>query len=132
MRAWAQIGHWLSGPRELMVMVTVHAAAVLILIKVGLDQRFDGWLRVIAWATIAQHAISLCFLIIPRYALVTWLLTLLVTVVWFRQEGSVALRRRFPGWTAAVIGHPASRMLRRGLDLWQRRIGLDERASGRL
>src|SRR5207253_6448294 len=50
-RALGKIAWWLSGPSELYVLVPLHAAAVAMLVRVGLfGARFDPWLRLVALA----------------------------------------------------------------------------------
>jgi hypothetical protein len=93
-----QLAAWLSGPTELIALIPLHAAAIAILVRVGLfGQRFDPWLRLIALATLLQHGIALCYVVYDRYHLLTWLLTCLVTLVWVNAEGLALLDHRFDG-----------------------------------
>lgn len=99
MRAVKQIGVWLSGPAETLAMVPLHAAAIVVLVYVAYaGKRFDPWLRLIAGAVLVQHAVSLIFLIAPRYHYLAWLLTFLVNAAWFETVGTAWLRRQWPAW----------------------------------
>jgi hypothetical protein len=133
MRALRQIGRWLAGPSELLPMAPLHAAAVIIVIRVAVRGRVDPWLRLTAWAVLAQHCFAPFYSAHGRYSYLTWLLTLLVAAVWFHGEGLGWLRRRFPRLSERTLGHPASAALARGLDRLAR--GLDDspplRAPGR-
>lgn len=100
------IAGWLSGPRELLTMIPLHAAAVAILFWVGISKKFDVLLRLIAWAAVAGHAVAFFYASSPRYYLVFWLLTLLVFAVWLQQEGLPLLRQRFP----TNVGNPRYRL----------------------
>src|SRR5690606_22060227 len=60
--------------------------------------RFDPWLRLIAFAVLVQHAASLIFLVAPRYHYIAWLLTFLVTAAWFEEVGIAWLRHKWPAW----------------------------------
>jgi hypothetical protein len=98
MRALRQIAGWLAGPSESFVMVPLHAAAIAILIRVaGWGRGYDPWLRLTAVATLAQHGVALAYPPYARYYYLTWLLTLLVVLVWARREGLELLRRYVPG-----------------------------------
>jgi hypothetical protein len=93
-RGITQLAAWLSGPSEFIAMIPVHAAAIAILLRVGLFGRpFDPWLRVIALAALMQHGIGLCYVTYARYHLLTWLLTCLVTLVWVNVEKRVSVFR---------------------------------------
>jgi hypothetical protein len=99
LRALKQIGLWLSGPGEMLVMGPVHAAAIGITVYVALaGRRFDPSLRLIAFAVLVQHASSLFFLVAPRYHYLAWLLTFLVVAAWFETDGIAWLRSRWPAW----------------------------------
>ena len=78
--------------------------------------RSDGWLRLTACATLAQHCVGALLRAAGRYYYVTWLLTLLVVAVWVHGEGIALVRQRFPEFTARVAKHPASLALARALD----------------
>jgi hypothetical protein len=93
-RAARQIGGWLAGPSELVAMAPLHAAAILVVIRVAVWRRADPWLRLTACATLVQQCVGLFFLTYGRYYYLTWLLTLLVVVAWGHDEGIGILRRR--------------------------------------
>ncbi len=115
-RALRQIGGWLAGPSESVAMAPLNAAAIVVLVRVAVWKQADGWLRLTACATLAQHCVALFYAPTGRYAYVTWLLTLLVVAVWVHDEGIALVRQRFPAFTARVAKHPASLALGRGLD----------------
>ena len=97
-RGLRQVAGWLAGPSELFVMVPLHAAAIAVLIRVaGWGRDYDPWLRLTAFATLAQHGVALAYPPYARYYYLTWLLTLLVVLVWARREGLRLLRRYMPG-----------------------------------
>jgi len=99
LRALKQLGLWLSGPGEILAMIPVHAAAIVAVIYVAAaSNRFDSWLRLIAFAVLVQHAASLIFLVAPRYHYLAWLLTFLVTAAWFEEVGIAWLRHKWPAW----------------------------------
>lgn len=103
LRALKQLGLWLSGPGEILAMIPVHAAAIVAVIYVAAaPNRFDPWLRLIAFAVLVQHAASLIFLVAPRYHYLAWLLTFLVTAVWFEEIGIAWLRHKWPAWYRRV------------------------------
>ncbi len=115
-RAMRQIGGWLAGPSESVVMAPLNAAAILVLLRVALWRGADPWLRLTACATLAQHGVALFYPGDGRYHYLTWLLTLLVVAAWIHGEGVAMLRRWFPHFTQRVAKHPASLALARGLD----------------
>jgi hypothetical protein len=91
-----QVLQYLSGALGLLAMVPVHLAAIVILLRVGLfGARYDFWLRAIALAALLEHGVGLCYLIYDRYYLLTWLLTMLVCLVWLRVDGFGLARRHF-------------------------------------
>src|SRR5215831_4712449 len=114
-RAMRQIAGWLAGPSEAIAMAPLNAAAILVLVRVALWRGADPWLRLTAFATLAQHGVALFYPADGRYYYLTWLLTLLVVAAWVHGEGLVMLRRWFPGFTQRVAKHPASLALARGL-----------------
>src|SRR5206468_5306295 len=59
--AIAQIGGWLAGPSESVVMVPLDAAAVAVLVRVAVAAWADPWLRLTAGATLAQHGVALFY-----------------------------------------------------------------------
>ena len=115
-RALRQIGGWLAGPSEMIALVPLNAVAILVLVRVALWRRAEPWLRLIAFATLAQHGVALFYPGDGRYHYLTWLLTLLVVAAWVNGEGLVIVRRWFPHVSARVAKHPASLALARGLN----------------
>ena len=115
---------WLSGPRELVAMVPLHACAFAILIRVCCRHNFDPQLRIIAAATVAGHAVAFFYISTPRYYLVIWLLTLFVTAVWLQKDGLPLLLRRFPYILDMIRHHPLSRKADKILVRCERLIGL--------
>jgi len=114
-RAIEQIGGWLAGSSELLVMAPLNAAAIVILIRTAMRRGTDPWLRLIAGATVVQQCIGLLFVIHGRYYYLNGLLTLLVVAVWVRDEGVALFRRRFPDFTKRITNHPAAVALVRHL-----------------
>jgi hypothetical protein len=114
-RAGRQITRWLAGPSELAVMAPLHALSLLLLVRVMTRAGFDPWLRLIAGATLAQHAVSLFYVATPRYHFLSWFCTGLVAVVWFKVEGIELLRRRLPLWWERIWNNPLSHSIERGL-----------------
>lgn len=98
-----QLGGWLSGPSESIVMIPVHAAAIATLVRVGVFGRtFDPWLRIVALAALLQHGIGVSYANSARYSFGAWLLTALVSTVWLEVEGLGLIGRLWPrlqnGW----------------------------------
>jgi hypothetical protein len=114
--ALRQIGAWLAGPSELVVMAPIHAAALVVLVRVVLARAVDPWLRLIAGATLVQHGVGLFFLTAGRYYYLTWLLTLLVVTVWIYGEGLALLRKHWPRLCKRASKHPTTMAITRGLD----------------
>jgi hypothetical protein len=114
-RALRQIGGWLAGPSESVLMAPLNAAAIVILIRVILWKAADPWLRLTAAATLVQHGAALVYASSGRYYYLTWLLTLLVVAAWVHDEGLDLLRRRFPDFTQRIAKHPACLALARAL-----------------
>ena len=118
-QALHQLGAWLAGPSELVVMAPLHIAAIAVLVRVAVWGRSDPWLRLTVVATLTQHGVNLFFLTYGRYYYLTWLLTLLVVAVWTHDEGIALAQRRFPAfaeWMARLARYPACVALTRGLD----------------
>jgi hypothetical protein len=116
-RGILQWARWLAGPSESFLMVPVNAAAIVVLIRVAAWGRaFDPWLRLIAAATLAQHTVAWFYLSSDRYYYLVWFLTLLVCLVWMRDEDVGLLQRRFPHATRWLDHHPAVLQLGRLLD----------------
>ena len=91
------------------------ALSLVLLVRVMLRAGFDPWLRLIAGATLAQHAVSLFYVATPRYHFLSWFCTGLVAVVWFRVEGVELLRRWLPLWWDRIWNNPFSRSIERSL-----------------
>ncbi len=126
-RGLLQIARWLAGPSESFLMIPLNALAVAVLVRVGLQRRFDPWLRLVAFATLAQHSVALFYLSYDRYYYLTWFLTMLVCVVWMRDEGADLLRRRFPEPMKRFEGLPGWAWLARILDGWAVAAGIAPR-----
>jgi hypothetical protein len=117
-RALAQIVRWLSGPAQLAAAIPLNAAGVAVLVYVVAARRFDFWLRLIAGAALAQHAVAFFYdAAVARYHFLAWLLTAIVAFVWLREVGIGALARRFPAFCRRVPAHPLARRLASGLAL---------------
>jgi hypothetical protein len=112
-RALRQIGGWLAGPSESLLVAPLSAAAIVVLVRVAVWKEIDPWLRLTAWATLAQQCVGIFYAPAGRYYYLTWLLTLLVTAVWAHREGLELLQRRFPDLAARVAKHPARLALAR-------------------
>jgi hypothetical protein len=114
-RAVRQIGGWLAGPSESLLMTPLNAAAIVVLVRIAIWKEIDPWLRLTALATLVQQCVGIFYASAGRYYYLTWLLTLLVTAVWVQREGLDLLQRRYPQFAAAVANHPACRALARTL-----------------
>jgi hypothetical protein len=114
-RGLRQIGGWLAGPSELLVMAPVNAAAILVIIRVLTWKEADPWLRLTALATLVQQGIGIFYAPAGRYYYLTWLLTFLVTAAWMQGEGLRILQQRFPAFAKYIACHPARLALARGL-----------------
>ncbi len=118
-RALDQLGAWLAGPSEWLVMAPLHLAALVVVVRMAFRRASDPWLRLTAVAVLAQQSINLFFLPYPRYYYLTWLLTLLIVAVWLHGEGLAWMRRRWPAlarWGTEVMQRPARSWVTRGLD----------------
>jgi hypothetical protein len=112
-----QLSEWLSGPGNIVALIPLHAAAVAILVRVGLfGSRFDPWLRPVALATLLQHGIGICYVNSARYNLGTWLLTALVCAAWTQAEGLVLFDRAWPGLRRRLLDTAGARRLASGLN----------------
>jgi hypothetical protein len=81
-RTVAQLVDWISGPAQAHANILLNLAGVGILVSVLADSRFDPWLRLIAAAALAQHAVALFYNVtIARYHYLAWFLTALVALV---------------------------------------------------
>ena len=116
LRALLQIPRWLSGPAESYATVPLNAGGVAVLLYVLIRGRgFDPWLRLIAAAALAQHAVALFYVATPRYHFLAWFLTLLVGVVWLRERGVGWFQRRYPNIGKRIAAAPLSLRLVAGL-----------------
>jgi len=111
--------------------VPVHAAALLIVVRVLLSRRYEGWLRLMAGATLGLYTPALFFLYSDRYQIIAWLLTLLICCVWAREEGLPWLNRRFPRVVDGMQCHPAMVWLSRRLDSFARTAGIGPAISAK-
>ncbi len=123
-RGGLQIYRMLIGPSESFAMAPVHAAALAIVVCVLSSRRYEGWLRLIAAATLGLYSPALFFIYSDRYLLVAWLFTLLVCCVWMRDEGLPWLRMRHPGLVEGIERHPAVAWMVRPLDRFARAAGI--------
>jgi hypothetical protein len=114
-RVARQIGGWLAGPSESYLMAPLDAAALVVLIRVALWKEMDPWLRLTAWATLAQQCVGMFYAPAGRYYYLTWLLTLLITAVWVQREGLALFQRRCPRIATRIAAYPAWRALARML-----------------
>jgi hypothetical protein len=125
-----QIAAWLAGPSESVVMAPLHAAAIIVLVRVVAGrwadpwlgdpalcdpELCDPWLRLTAGATLIQQGVGLFFLTAGRYYYLTWLLTLLVVAVWVHGEGLDLVRKRWPKLSERVARDPAGMLIAREL-----------------
>lgn len=108
-----QLGGWLAGPSESVFMAPVNAAALVIVARMALWNRIDPWLRLTAWATLAQQCVGIFYATAGRYYYLTWLLTLLVTAVWIEREGLKLMRRRYPRAADRFANYPGRRLVGR-------------------
>jgi hypothetical protein len=111
-----QIGGWLAGPSESVFMAPFNAAALVIVARMALWNKIDPWLRLTAWATLAQQCVGILYATAGRYYYLTWLLTLLVTAVWVEREGLELglelLRRRYPNLADRLAHDPGRHAVR--------------------
>jgi hypothetical protein len=126
--AW-QLRWFLVGPSEMIAMIPLHALAFAVIIRVMLSGRYDGWLRLVAAATLGLYAPALFFIYARRYSMLAWLLTLLICSVWMRDEGLPWLDRRFPGFVASAHRHPIAVWLMSRLDGLARVAGMAPRRA---
>ncbi len=121
-RIVVQIANWLSGPAKSYATIPLNAAGVAILIYVAArGRRFDPWLRLIAGAAFAQHAVALFYVAdVARYHLLSWFLTMLVTMVWLNEVGVSFLKERYPAMAQRLAGHPLAGRLASGLTTLQK------------
>ena len=120
-RFFRQLADWLSGPAESYATIPLNAAGVAILIYVVIRGRqFDPWLRLIGASALAQHVVALFYTAATaRYHFLTWLLTMLVVMVWLQQTGIGWLKQAHPLLSERFARHPWSRWLASGLERLQ-------------
>ncbi len=124
-QAVMQIAYWLAGPSESAIMDPINAVAVGVLLFVCVCAKgIDPWLRVIAVAALALHGVALFYGWFARYHYLTWLLTILVDMVWLQTTGLVLLERRFPQWKTAVQHHPLTNRMASFLRWFEKTAGL--------
>jgi hypothetical protein len=128
-RGALQIRRLLAGPSESMAMIPVHIVAFVIIVRVLLSRRYEGWLRLIAAATLGLYAPALFLIHSDRYLILAWLLTLLNCCVWMRDEGLPWLDRRFPGLIGGVRRQPVVIWSTRRLDGLARAAGMAPRRA---
>lgn len=116
-RFFSQIAYWLRGPAESDATIPLNAAGVVILLYVVFRGcQFDPWLRLIGASALAQHAVALFYsAATPRYHFLSWLLTVLVVMVWFQRVGVNLVGQRYPALSKRFVQHPWSQWLASGL-----------------
>ncbi|HUL90592.1 MAG TPA: hypothetical protein VLU23_20710 [Pseudolabrys sp.] len=121
-KVFEQIADWLGGPAESYSTIPVNAAGIAVLVYVVTRGRqFDPWLRLIGASALAQHAVALFYTAATaRYHFLTWLLTMLVVMVWCQRVGIDQLKQRYPLLSERFATHPWSRWLASGLDRLQK------------
>jgi hypothetical protein len=117
-RGVLQIARWLAGPSESFMMIPLHAAAIAVLVRVAFARSFDGWIRLTAFAMLAQHPVAWFYLSADRYYYLQWFITMLVCMVWLRDEGVAVLRVYSPAATRWLATNPFTRWLGTVLDWW--------------
>ena len=79
-------------------------------------RQFDPWLRLIGASALAQHAVALFYTAATaRYHFLSWLLTMLVVMVWLQQMGVNLMSQRYPALSKRFVLHPWSQRLASGL-----------------
>ena len=121
-RSVQQIAHWLSGPAESYATIPLNALGVAILLYVVVrGSAFDPWLRLIGASALAQHVVASFYTgAIARYHFLTWLLTMLVAMVWIQRVGIELAKRHYPLLCRRFAVHPWSRRLASGLNRLQK------------
>jgi hypothetical protein len=120
-RVIRQIVDWLSGPAESYWTIPLNAAGVAVLIYAIAQGRFDPWLRLIAAAALAQHTVAFFYVAgNARYHLLTWFLTMLVSMVWLCEIAVPFFRERYPALARRISSHPLSMRLASGLTTLQK------------
>jgi hypothetical protein len=67
---------------------------------------------------LAQHPVALFYLSADRYFYLQWFVTMLVCMVWLRDEGFALLRERSPNAMEWLEANPFTRWLGTVLDWW--------------
>jgi hypothetical protein len=88
--------------------------------RVAAWRDIDGWLRLIAGATLAQHCVGIFYATAGRYHYLTWLLTLLIVAAWLQREGIGLAQRKFPLLSKRITEHPSRHAFGRGLERFAR------------
>ena len=115
-RIVGQIVDLLRGPAQVYAAIPLSIAALVILIAVIITRRFDPWLRLVAAAALTQHAVALFYnSATARYHFLSWFLTMVVVLVWFREVGIGWLQRRYPALCARISANPLAMRLASGL-----------------
>ncbi len=117
-----QITNWLSGPAESYFTAPLNAAGAAIVVWVVLRGcAFDPWLRLVGAATLAQHSVAFFYTgAFARYHFLTWLLTILIVVVWAHDVGMGWFERRYPLVSGRIRANPWPRRLASGLSRLQK------------
>jgi hypothetical protein len=126
-----QLALFLSGPSELALMVPLHIAAIGVLIRVALAQRFEPMLRLTALATLALIPPAFVYLITVRYHLAMWLLMAIVCTAWLQREGLALIDRRWPALRQRLAQNPAIAWIGRTLARLKTACELDETSAAR-
>src|SRR5262249_30544190 len=121
-RSVLQIVHWLSGPAESYATIPLNGIGVGILIYVVVRRAvFDPWLPLVVGSALAEHVVELFYTsAIARYHFLTWLLTMLVVMVWVQRIGVDLAKRHYPVLCGRLAVHPWSRRLASGLNRLQK------------
>jgi len=112
-RIVTQLADWLGGSAASYWTIPLNAVGVAVLLYVVLRGRaFDPWLRLIGAAALGQHVVAFFYnAASARYHFLTWLLTLLVAVVWFHDVGISWLMQRYPDASNRIANLWLSRQL---------------------
>ena len=129
-QAFTQAGHWLGGTHDMLWTIPFNALGFVVLIRVGVFGRlFDPWLRALALATLFLHGIGICYVSYTRYNLATWLLTGLVSAVWWHREGLTLLIRWQPAFCARATQSKSWALAARGFRRLQTSLNLADEQS---
>ena len=105
----------LIGPSESVAMFPVHLAALVVIVRVALSRRYEGWLRLIAGGTLGLYTPALFFIYSDRYQILAWLLTFLFSFFSIWHVLFPCLASRFPPLLFLVSPHPFFVVLSRPL-----------------